>query len=143
MTWSGKAADLRQDPRYVLHSVVSGPDSGQGELKLCGLAVEADPGLRGADEAWWSAHPPGKAVVFSLRIGQAMFVAWDIDHGVMTVHQWSPRRGYSHRWRLAASEATNWATRPHPHEPAGMQPALEFSRATPRDDHGARHRRAG
>jgi hypothetical protein len=67
MTWSGKAADLRQDPRYVLHSVVSCPDSGQGELKLCGLAVEADPGLRGAAEAWWSAHPPGKAVVFSLR----------------------------------------------------------------------------
>jgi hypothetical protein len=67
MTWSGKAADLRQDPRYVLHSVVSGPDSGQGELKLYGLAVEADPGLRGAAEAWWSAHPPGKAVVFSLR----------------------------------------------------------------------------
>ena len=23
MTWSGKAADLRQDPRYVLHSVVA------------------------------------------------------------------------------------------------------------------------
>jgi hypothetical protein len=34
MTWSGKAADLRRDPRYVLHSVVTGPDAGQGELKL-------------------------------------------------------------------------------------------------------------
>src|SRR5262249_57035990 len=37
MTWSGKAADLRRDPRDVLHSVVSGPDSREGELKLYGL----------------------------------------------------------------------------------------------------------
>jgi hypothetical protein len=99
MTWSGKAADLRRDPRYVLHSVVSGPDSGEGELKLYGLAVEADPGLHTAAETWWSAYPHEKAILFSLRIGQALFVAWDIDHDVMTVHQWSPRRGYSHRTR--------------------------------------------
>ena len=44
-------------------------------------------------------HPREKAILFSLRIEQALFVAWDIDHGVMTVHQWSPRRGYSHRTR--------------------------------------------
>ena len=41
MAWSGKAADLRRDPRYVLHSAVTGPDSGEGELKLYGSAVEA------------------------------------------------------------------------------------------------------
>src|SRR5215472_18661367 len=41
MTWSGKAADLRRDPRYVLHSAVTGPDSGEGELKLRGFAAEA------------------------------------------------------------------------------------------------------
>ncbi len=99
MTWSGKAADLRRDPRYVLHSVVSGPDSSEGELKLYGLAVEVDPSLRAAAETWWSAYPREKAIAFSLRIGQALFVAWDIDHGVMAVHQWSPRRGYRHRTR--------------------------------------------
>ena len=33
MTWSAKAADLQRDPRYVLHSVVTGPDNGEGELK--------------------------------------------------------------------------------------------------------------
>src|SRR5215472_2129836 len=99
MTWSGKAADLRRDPRYVLHSVVSGPDSREGELKLYGLAVPADPGLGSAAKAWWSAYPPGTAVVFSLRIGQALFVAWDVDGGVITVHQWSPRDGYCHRSR--------------------------------------------
>ncbi len=31
MTWSRKAEDLRRDPRYVLHSVVTDPDSGQGD----------------------------------------------------------------------------------------------------------------
>jgi Pyridoxamine 5'-phosphate oxidase len=38
MAWSRKAADLRRDPRYVLHSAVTGPDNGEGELKLYGSA---------------------------------------------------------------------------------------------------------
>jgi hypothetical protein len=48
MTWSRKAADLLRDPRYVLHSAVTGPDSGEGELKLYGPAAEAGQDLRGA-----------------------------------------------------------------------------------------------
>ncbi len=100
MRWSAKAADLRRDPRYVLHSIVTGPDSGEGELKLHGIAAEANPGVRGAAaDAWWSAQPPDKAIVYVLRIGQALFVAWDIDRGMMTVHRWSPRDGYSHTAR--------------------------------------------
>jgi hypothetical protein len=100
MTWSGKAADLRRDPRYVLHSTVTGPDAGEGELKLRGLAVEAGPVLCSeAAGAWWSAQPPGRAVVFVLGIGQALFVAWDLERGVMAVHRWSPRDGYSHTAR--------------------------------------------
>jgi hypothetical protein len=96
MTWSAKAADLRRDPRYVLHSTVTGPDSGEGELKLHGLAAEAGPAARGqAADAWWSAQPPGKAVVFQLRIGLALLVEWDMERGLMTVHRWSPRDGYS------------------------------------------------
>ena len=100
MTWSAKAADLRRDPRYVLQSTVTGPDSGEGELKLHGCAVEADPGIRAeVADAWWSAQPLDKAFVFVLRIGQALFVAWDIDRGMMAVHRWSPRDGYSHTAR--------------------------------------------
>ena len=95
MAWSAKAADLRRDPRYALHSTVTGPDSGEGELKLHGRAVQAGPGLRGqAAGAWWSAQPPDKAIVFVLRIGQALFVAWDLEHGEMTVHRWSPKAGH-------------------------------------------------
>jgi len=96
MAWSGKAADLRRDPRYVLHSAVTDPDSGEGELKLSGSAAEArHHHHRGATEAWWSASPPDKAVVFCLGIEQAVFVEWDIGHALMTVHRWSPRSGYT------------------------------------------------
>lgn len=100
MRWSARAADLRRDPRYLLHSIVTGLDSGDGELKLHGIAAEADSGLRGdAPEAWWSAQRPDNAIVSVLRIGQALFVAWDIERGVMAVHRWSPRDGYSHTTR--------------------------------------------
>jgi hypothetical protein len=100
MRWSAKAADLRRDPRYVLHSIVTGPDSGEGELKLHGVAAEANPGLRReAAAAWWSAQRPDNAIVYLLRIDQALFVAWDIDRGMMAVHRWSPRDGYSHTTR--------------------------------------------
>jgi Pyridoxamine 5'-phosphate oxidase len=96
MAWSAKATDLRRDPRYVLHSVVTGPDSGEGELKLYGSADEAGQDLRGAAaHAWWLTWAPEKAAVFTLYIGQAAFVDWDIKRGLMTVHRWSPRNGYS------------------------------------------------
>jgi hypothetical protein len=78
---------------------VTGPDSGEGELKLYGSAVQAGPELRGAAAcAWWSEHPPRQAVVF-WRITTAMFVEWDLEHGMMTVHRWTPRDGYGHSTR--------------------------------------------
>jgi hypothetical protein len=96
MAWSAKAGDLRRDPRYVLHSVVTGPDSGEGELKLYGTAAEAGQDLRtAAAGAWWLAWAPGKAAVFTLHIGQAVFVSWDIERGLMTVHRWSQGSGYA------------------------------------------------
>jgi Pyridoxamine 5'-phosphate oxidase len=101
MSWSRKAADLRRDPRYALHSSIADPDSGTGELKLHGRAAIASPPTRHqAAAAWWSALPPQSAEVFVLGIEQALFVEWDIPHAVMTVHRWSPRRGYSHSTRI-------------------------------------------
>jgi hypothetical protein len=95
MAWSRKAADLLRDPRFVLHSAVTGPDSGEGELKLYGSAVEAGPDLRGAlSDAWWSGWPADRAIVFSLLIAHAAFIEWDIEHALMTVHGWSPEAGY-------------------------------------------------
>ena len=96
MAWSAKASDLRRDPRYALHSAVTSPDSGEGELKLNGPAAEAGPALRAAAaDAWWLAAAPDKAVIFALHISQAVFVDWDINHGQMTVHRWSPANGYA------------------------------------------------
>jgi Pyridoxamine 5'-phosphate oxidase len=95
MASSQKAADLLRDPRCVLHSVVSGPDSGEGELKLHGSAVKATAGLRdAAAQAWWAARPQTQAVVFMLRIAVALFIDWDLEHGLMTVHRWNPQSGY-------------------------------------------------
>ena len=100
MAWSRKVADLRRDPRCALHSVVTGPDTGEGELKLHGSAVPAAPELRGAAVgAWWSEHPPDQAAVFSLRIATALFIEWDLQHRLMTTHRWTPRDGYHHRTR--------------------------------------------
>jgi hypothetical protein len=80
----------------VLHSAVTDRDSGEGELKLSGAAVEASQERRsGVAEAWWWAWPPDKAVVFCLGIEQAVFVEWDTRDGLMTVHRWFPQGGYS------------------------------------------------
>jgi Pyridoxamine 5'-phosphate oxidase len=94
ITWSRKAADLRRDPRCVLHSTVTGPDTGEGELKLHGSAIRASPALAAsAARTWWSGHPE-QADVFALTITTALFIEWDIERAVMTTHRWSPRTGY-------------------------------------------------
>jgi Pyridoxamine 5'-phosphate oxidase len=96
MSWSLKTRDLLRDPRCVLHSAVTGPDSGEGELKLYGRATEADQEIRnGCRESWWVERPPGAATVFALTIEQATFISWDTEQGQMTVRRWSPQRGYN------------------------------------------------
>jgi Pyridoxamine 5'-phosphate oxidase len=95
MSWSAKTRDLVRDPRCVLHSAISGPDSGEGELKLYGHATQADDEIRnGCPEGWWAARSTEAASVFSLDIDQAMFISWDTKRGEMTVKRWSPQLGY-------------------------------------------------
>lgn len=94
MSWSAKARDLLRDPRCVLHSAVSGPDSGEGELKLYGRAIEADEDVRNSCVgAWWVERPADAATVFALEIERAVFVSWDHEGGRMTVRRWSQQRG--------------------------------------------------
>lgn len=93
MAWSQKAADLRRDSRYVLHSAVTGPDTGEPEFKLHGTAAEAAGSA--PPEAWWSARPLGTAIVFALNIDLAVYITWDIGHGIMTVDRWSAQVGYA------------------------------------------------
>jgi hypothetical protein len=100
MAWSAKAADLLRDPRCVLHSAVTAPDSGEGELKLYGRADEAGADTREAcREGWWNAHPPEAATVFALVVESATFIGWDLARGELTIRRWTPRQGYLVRTR--------------------------------------------
>jgi Pyridoxamine 5'-phosphate oxidase len=100
MAWSQKAADLRHDPRFALHSAITGPDNGEGEFKLYGSAAEAEERTRrAAASAWWSEWPPEKTIVFALQVNRAVYIAWDLERGLMTVDRWSVRSGYSQTTR--------------------------------------------
>jgi hypothetical protein len=95
MSRSLKARDLDQDARCTVQSAVTDPDSGEGELKLYGRAieVEGEEFREAAASAWWAGRPREEARIFSLVIEQAAFVTWDIERGEMTVRSWSRRRG--------------------------------------------------
>jgi hypothetical protein len=95
MAWTLKVRDLERDPRCTLHSAVTGPNAGEGELKLYGRAIEADDDLRDAcRDGWWTKEPHEAARVFSLTIEEAAFVTWDYESGEMTVRRWSPDAGF-------------------------------------------------
>ncbi len=95
MSRSPKARDLTRDPRCAVHSIVTAPNQGQGELKLFGHVEEVrDPALRNAsDEPWWVPFDDDRALVLSLDIERAAFVSWNLEGGLMTVRRWSPERG--------------------------------------------------
>jgi hypothetical protein len=100
MAWSLKVRDLRRDPRCVLHSAVSGPESGEGELKLYGRAAEVEDERRDAcPGAWWLGRPRDSAWVFALEIVTATFLEWDYARGVMIVNRWSADGGFEQRTR--------------------------------------------
>jgi Pyridoxamine 5'-phosphate oxidase len=95
MAWTLKVRDLEQDPRCTLHSAITGPNAGEGELKLFGRAIEADDDLRAAcRDGWWTEEPHEAARVFSLTIEEAAFVTWDYEGGEMTVRRWSAGAGF-------------------------------------------------
>jgi hypothetical protein len=85
----------------VLHSPVTGPDTGEAEFKLYGLAVQSDEAShRSVTGAWWSGLSADAALVFELRVGVAVYVTWDIGKRLMVVDRWSTRRGRT-QYRLA------------------------------------------
>ena len=95
MSWSLKTRDLLRDSRCVVHSAVTGPDEGEGELKLYGRAIEADDQIRDSCQGWWLERPRGNATVFVLDVEQAAFISWDTERGQMIVRRWSAQRGYA------------------------------------------------
>ena len=100
MSWLLKAGDLLRDPRCVLHSAITTPDSGEPELKLYGRAMEAATDIRqGCSHGWWQAQPPDAAVVFALSIDRATLVEWKLQQGRMVVRRWSERDGLTETTR--------------------------------------------
>jgi hypothetical protein len=100
MSWSLKAADLRRDPRCVLHSAVGDPEGSEGELKLYGRAEAVGGEVRAAAPgAWWAERAEEDAHVLSLLVERAVFVSWDTAAGTVTFRRWSPEEGFSARER--------------------------------------------
>jgi hypothetical protein len=100
MAWTLKARDLARDPRCVVHSAVTGPNAGEGELKLYGRAAEATQHVRDAcRDGWWIGRPSESAYVFTLAIEAAAFVGWDYGRREMLVKNWSPEGGLVERKR--------------------------------------------
>jgi hypothetical protein len=90
MARSLKARDLARDARCTLQSLVTGPDTGEPELKLYCRAVAASGEPPGA---WWAGRPADDVRVYALDVEEAAFVEWDVEDGVMTVTSWSPEDG--------------------------------------------------
>jgi pyridoxamine 5'-phosphate oxidase-like protein len=87
MTRSGKARDLRRDPRVAVQSVVTAPDEGEPELKLYGRVEPSH-----ADGGWWEGARPG-VDVYALVLEQAEYVEWDLEGEMVGLRRWRPGRG--------------------------------------------------
>ena len=87
MAWLVRAAGLHREPRYVLHSVVTGPTP----AKMNSSCTDPRELRTTATRAWWSRHPE-QAAAFLLGIATALFIEWDLEHGVMTTRHWSPAK---------------------------------------------------
>ncbi len=97
MLWrSLKALDLLRDPRVFLHTIVTGREAVEGEVKLRGRAVPIEHGwLRDAAadaiEAAIQWRPPERSHFFSIEIESAAFVTW--EEGAKRVTRWTLERG--------------------------------------------------
>lgn len=110
MLWqSYKARDLLRDPRILVHSIVTGRDGSEGELKLRGAAQEErDPEVQqryadavGASLGW---HPePGRFHLFPIDISDVTLIRYDEPTGDQSVASWPPSREFVRRGTSATS----------------------------------------
>jgi hypothetical protein len=89
MRRSGKAQDLRRDPRIALQSPVSDPNGGEPELKLYWRAEPSE-----ARAGWWREHP-ATADVYRLELEEALHDEWEIASSTMRVRRWTAAGGES------------------------------------------------
>ena len=84
---SAKARALRRDSRFVLHSTIGGPNTGESDIKLSGHVKPSN-----VAAGWWT-HRPGDADVYALAIEEAVVVEWNLPASRMRVERWTPGRG--------------------------------------------------
>ena len=110
MMWrSRKATDLLRDPRILVHSIVTGRDGGQGELKVRGSArQESGPELQrryaaavSASLGW--APEPGRFHLFRIDIDEVTFIRYDDATGDQYVVMWPSAREFVRRGTSATS----------------------------------------
>lgn len=100
MVWSRKVTDLSRDPRLVLHSTLTGPDNGESEIKVYGVAVEADSAMRAScPDGWWHSQASNRALVFTVLVTEACFIKWDLPAAELTVTTWTTAAGLNERRR--------------------------------------------
>jgi hypothetical protein len=110
MLWgSRKAADLQRDSRILVHSIVTGRDGGEGELKIRGRAVPEhrdDMHRRYADAVaaslGWSPDP-GRFHLFDIDIDDVVFLRYDDATGDQYLAGWPPARESVRRGTSATS----------------------------------------
>ena len=101
-----KAADLLRDPRVLVHSIVTGPDGGEGEMKVRGTAVDVPDSARQRRYAdavaavlpW--APEVGRFHLFTVDVDDVTYVRYDSASGDQFVVRWpagseTVRRGTS------------------------------------------------
>jgi hypothetical protein len=110
MLWqSFKARDLMRDPRLLVHSIVTGRDGADGELKLRGTARdEPDLGLQhryaeAVSTALGWRPEPGRFHLFSVDISDVTYIRYDEPTGDQFVTTWPPPREFVRRGTTATS----------------------------------------
>ncbi len=88
-----------RDPRVLLHSIVSGPDEPEAELKVRGTArIEHDPTVQrryAAANLGWN-PTPGRFHLFRIDIDSVAFVRYD-PTGDQHVAVWPPGKEFVRR----------------------------------------------
>jgi len=110
MLWgSHKARDLQRDPRVLVHGVVTGPDGGEGELKLRGRAVEvSDRRLQGhyaaavAEDLGWRPEV-GWFHLFEVDVEHVAYLRYDSATGDQYATTWPPGEEHVRRGTTATS----------------------------------------
>ena len=109
MLGSRKAADLGRDPRLLVHSIVSGPDGEEGEVKLRGTARGKDdePTHRRYAEAVSAVLPwspeVGRFHLFTMDIEQVTYVRYDNATGDQHLAIWPPAKEFVRRGTSATT----------------------------------------